>query len=210
MAINEITKTGRAFRKLIDKENMRWLKLSFWTSSSDVESADGKNVEEKIGAINCITSDTDNESENIAASIKSVNQMKMSFQDGVNSICELLNKLGFTPDSQSLDDVLKCISCMHEERFTEGKASAEGTLYFNLAAYINGGNPNYGGNGGMDGKPTTLPRQNTVPISIKISNGSAQVLSSASSVSSPRWVSDRINDGFSASASINSVLFVQD
>ena len=34
MAINEITKTGRAFRKLIDKENMRWLKLSFWTSSS--------------------------------------------------------------------------------------------------------------------------------------------------------------------------------
>ena len=52
MAINEITKTGRAFRKLIDKENMRWLKLSFWTSSSDVECADGKTVrseERRVG-----------------------------------------------------------------------------------------------------------------------------------------------------------------
>ena len=209
MAINEITKTGRTFRKLIDKENMRWLKLSFWTASTDVECADGKTVEEKIGAINGITSDSDNESENIAASIKSVNQMKRSFQDGVNSIYELLNKLGFTPDSKSLDDILNSINKLHEDRFEEGKASAEGILRFNLDAATIGGNPLYGGNGGIDGRPGNRSRSETIPVTIRISNGTASITSSPVSVNAPVWVSDRINDSFYGSASISNLYFTQ-
>ena len=121
MAINEITKTGRVFRKLIDKENMRWLKLSFWTSSSDVECADGKTVEEKIGAINGITSNPNDESEDIAASIKVVNQIKMAFQDGVNKIYNKLIGLGFTPNQNSPDGINDAIEKIYNDRYKKGQ-----------------------------------------------------------------------------------------
>lgn len=121
MAINEITKTGRVFRKLIDKENMRWLKLSFWTASTDVEFADGKTAEKKLGAINGISSDPDDESEDIAASIKVVNQIKKAFGDGVNKIYNKLVGLGFTPDSNSPDGVSAAIDKVYNDRYEKGK-----------------------------------------------------------------------------------------
>lgn len=125
MAINEITKTGRAFRKLIDKENMRWLKLSFWTASTDVEFADGKTAEKKLGAINGISSNPDDESEDIAASIKAVNQIKKAFRDGVNKIYNKLVGLGFTPDSNSPDGISDAIAKVYSDRYEKGKQDVE-------------------------------------------------------------------------------------
>lgn len=134
MAINEITKTGRAFRKLIDKENMRWLKLSFWTASADVEFADGKTAEKKLGAINGISSNPDDESEDIAASIKAVNQIKKAFRDGVNKIYNKLVGLGFTPDTNSPDGISDAIAKVYSDRYEKGKQDVEpvilrGTVY---------------------------------------------------------------------------------
>ncbi len=75
MAVNEQTVTGRKFRKLIDEANKLWQRISFWTKASDVEFNDGQTAENKMGAISGITSDLNGESENIAASIKAVNQL---------------------------------------------------------------------------------------------------------------------------------------
>lgn len=75
MAVNETIVTGRKFRKLIDETNKLWQRISFWTKSSDVEFDDGKSAETKVGAIDGITSDLSGESENIAASIKCVNEL---------------------------------------------------------------------------------------------------------------------------------------
>ena len=75
MAINEVTVTGRKFRKLVDETAKLWQRISFWTKASDVEFEDGKNAETKLGMINGITSDINGDSDNIAASIKVVNEL---------------------------------------------------------------------------------------------------------------------------------------
>lgn len=79
MAINEKITTGRKFRRLIDKESKLWQRISWWTRSSDVEFDDGKTAEQKLGAINGITSDVNNESEDIAASIFLVHNVDNKF-----------------------------------------------------------------------------------------------------------------------------------
>ncbi len=75
MAVNETIVTGRKFRKCIDVANKIWQRISFWTKASDVEFNDGQTAENKMGAISGITSDLNGESENVAASIKVVNQL---------------------------------------------------------------------------------------------------------------------------------------
>ena len=52
--------------------------MSFWTHSKDVEFVDGKTAETKVGAINGITSDISGEADDIAASIKCVNELNAS------------------------------------------------------------------------------------------------------------------------------------
>ncbi|MCM1232122.1 MAG: hypothetical protein NC489_18530 [Ruminococcus flavefaciens] len=202
MAINEVTVIGRVFRKLIDKENMRWLKISYWTHSSDVEFRDGRTAEEKLGQINGISSDTNMSRADIAASTKSIYEIKQSFQDGVNSIYDLLIKLGFTPDSKSLEDILNCINKMHTDRFEEGKSSAEGILRLTLGAITYGGNPSYGGNIGNHGN-----RYNLLPVSIEIRDGKATVISGTPSINGPRYISEGINDPFFGSANISNVSY---
>lgn len=46
--LNEKIITGRKFRKLLDKKNKLWLRLSFWTKASDVEFDDGTVLEGKF------------------------------------------------------------------------------------------------------------------------------------------------------------------
>ncbi|MCM1253711.1 MAG: hypothetical protein NC321_12895 [Clostridium sp.] len=75
MAINEQIVTGRKWRTLVDEATKLWQRISFWTKASDVEFDDGQTAENKMGAISGITSDLNGESENIAASIKAVNQL---------------------------------------------------------------------------------------------------------------------------------------
>lgn len=72
VGINEKIVTGRKFRRLIDKDSKLWQLISWWTKARDVEFDDGKTAEQKLGNINGITSDTDNESDDIASSISAV------------------------------------------------------------------------------------------------------------------------------------------
>lgn len=81
--INEVSITGRSYRILVDKAAKLWQKVSYWTHSSDVEFKDGKTAEEKVGAINGITSDISKEDEDIAASIKPVHIMKTNLDNGI-------------------------------------------------------------------------------------------------------------------------------
>ncbi len=75
MAVNETIVTGRKWRRCINVANKLWQRISYWTKASDVEFDDGQTAENKMGAISGITSDLNGESENIAASIKAVNQL---------------------------------------------------------------------------------------------------------------------------------------
>lgn len=58
MPINEVIQTGRKFRKLIeDGDTQKWVRLSTWTHSTDVEFEDKHTAEEKVGDIKGITAD---------------------------------------------------------------------------------------------------------------------------------------------------------
>ena len=87
---NIIEKTGKSYN-IFDKINNVWNKCSFWTHSNDVFYPDGKSATTKHGAINGITSDLSGEAEDIAASIKCVNQLN----DSLNAVNTNLG--GFTP-----------------------------------------------------------------------------------------------------------------
>lgn len=76
MAINEKIVTNRKHRKLIDKESKLWQRISFWSKASDVEFDDGKTAQNKLGAINGITSDYENfQNNDIAASIGAIHEV---------------------------------------------------------------------------------------------------------------------------------------
>ena len=74
-----IEKTGKSYN-IFDKINNVWNKCSFWTHSNDVFYPDGKSATTKHSAINGITSDLSGEAEDIAASIKCVNQLNSSLE----------------------------------------------------------------------------------------------------------------------------------
>ena len=75
-----IEKTGKSYN-IFDKVNNVWNKISFWHKASDCEFDDGKTAQNKLGAINGITSDLTGEAEDIAASIKCVNQLNSSLDN---------------------------------------------------------------------------------------------------------------------------------
>ncbi len=79
MAVNETIVTGRKFRRLIDESAKRWQRISWSTSSADVEFNDRKTAEQKIGNINGITSDLNNERTDLAASANAVCQVNRKF-----------------------------------------------------------------------------------------------------------------------------------
>ena len=60
MAINETIVTGRKYRRCVDAATKAWQRISFWTKSTDVEFEDGKNAEEKIGAIDATVNQLNN------------------------------------------------------------------------------------------------------------------------------------------------------
>ena len=92
MAINEQIVTGRKFRKLVDETNKIWQRISFWTKAADVEFNDGKTAEQKLGAINGITSDLTCEDPKIAASAKSVKTLHTTINNVSTSLTSALNK----------------------------------------------------------------------------------------------------------------------
>ncbi|MBD5395207.1 MAG: hypothetical protein HDR71_13290 [Lachnospiraceae bacterium] len=103
MAVNETIVTGRKFRKLIDETTKLWQRISFWTKASDVEFDDGENAETKFTNI-----------------LKIVDDLKQGFQDGVNKIYDKLSELGFTPNTNSPDDVNEAIQGIYDERYKLG------------------------------------------------------------------------------------------
>ena len=80
-----IEKTGKSYN-IFDKINNVWNKCSFWTHSNDVFYPDGKSATTKHSAINGITSDITGEAEDIAASIKCVNQLNSSLESMSNKL----------------------------------------------------------------------------------------------------------------------------
>lgn len=72
--IGDTISKGHYFNVCTDEINKTFETRSFYTDSEDVKFADGKNAENKIGAINGISSSTTANAEDVAASIKRVNE----------------------------------------------------------------------------------------------------------------------------------------
>lgn len=81
--INEVIETGKAERKLIDKAAKLWLRISRWTHASDVEFYDGKTAQDKVGAINGISSDFNVGKDDIAASSILTKNIKDDLNEGI-------------------------------------------------------------------------------------------------------------------------------
>ena len=76
----EIITKDRKEYNIWDKINGVWNRLNFLTNAKSVDFDDGKTAQNKLGAINGITSDLTGEAEDIAASIKCVNQLNSSLE----------------------------------------------------------------------------------------------------------------------------------
>ena len=74
----EIITKDRKEYNIWDKVNNVWNRLNFLTNAKSVDFDDGKTAQNKVGAIDGITSDLSGESETVAASIKCVNQLNNS------------------------------------------------------------------------------------------------------------------------------------
>lgn len=70
-----ITTKERVPYRIWDKVNSKWNELKFKTNANSVDAEDGKTLETKVGVINGITSDLSGEADDVAASIKCVNQL---------------------------------------------------------------------------------------------------------------------------------------
>ena len=120
---NIIEKTGKSYN-IFDKINNVWNKCSFWTHSNDVFYPDGKSATTKHGAINGITSDLSGEAEDIAASIKCVNQLNSSLTTKTSNIKTYVGsdgKLHFK-DASGADTVLNFSSSVFgTHTFTKGE-----------------------------------------------------------------------------------------
>ena len=81
----EIITKDRKEYNIWDKINGVWNRLNFLTNAKSVDADDGKDLQTKVGAINGITSDLTGEAEDIAASIKCVNQLNSSLNVRYNS-----------------------------------------------------------------------------------------------------------------------------
>lgn len=80
--VNEVTVTGRKFRKLVDEATKLWQRISFWTKASDVEFDDGMTAEMKMGAVDGITDSLASTSSKIAASAKALKQVNDKLAQG--------------------------------------------------------------------------------------------------------------------------------
>lgn len=119
--INEIKVTGRARRVLIDKAAKLWQRISVWTHASDVEFDDGKTAQDKVGAINGITSDFEKGTQDIAASSILTKKIKNDLNDGIiNDRIQLIilpdGTLGWKKDGA--DTVLPFSSFRKENIYT--------------------------------------------------------------------------------------------
>lgn len=74
----ETTSIGHFWNRCVDTVNNLFETISFWTSSKDVEFADGNNAETKLGAIKGITSDFNTTDAGYAASMTSVSALNSS------------------------------------------------------------------------------------------------------------------------------------
>lgn len=81
--VNEVTVTGRVYRRLIDKAAKLWQRISYWTKACDVEFDDGKSAQEKVGNINGITSDFELGAQDIAASSLLTKKIKDDLNAGI-------------------------------------------------------------------------------------------------------------------------------
>ena len=96
-----IEKTGKSYN-IFDKVNNVWNKISFWHKASDCEFDDGKTAQTKVGAINGITSDLTGEAEDIAASIKCVNQLNSSLEKLIKVKVITLDTTSISPNDEAV------------------------------------------------------------------------------------------------------------
>ena len=116
--VNEQIVTGRKFRKLIDERSRLWLRCSFWTKACDVEFNDGETAETKFSNMT-----------------NTINNLKTSFQIGVNKIFNYLKGLGFTPSSNSPDGICDAIQNVYNKRYTDGRTQGQNDVKDNPGAY---------------------------------------------------------------------------
>ena len=116
--INEQIVTGRKFRKLIDEASRLWLRISFWTKACDVEFDDGETAETKFSNMT-----------------NTINNLKKSFQDGVNKIYNYLKGLGFTPNPNSPDGICSAIQNVYNKRYSDGRTQGRQEVISNPGEY---------------------------------------------------------------------------
>lgn len=92
----EIITKDRKEYNIWDKINSKWNRLNFLTNAKSVDFDDGKTAQNKLGAIDGITSDLSGESETVAASIKCVNQLNSSL-GGLNFAQDAEGNWGYIP-----------------------------------------------------------------------------------------------------------------
>lgn len=119
MAINEQIITGRKFRKCIDVLNRLWIRISFWTAASDVEFADGKTLEQKLGSINGITDSLDSTDLKSALSAKAGKVLN----DKIGTISEKLMEVILKLSGLSF-------KVLTQEEYNALSDKDENTLYF--------------------------------------------------------------------------------
>lgn len=101
----EIISKDRVPYKIWDKVNGVWNKLNFTTNTRSVDADDGNNLEDKIGAINGVTSDFSCEDESIVASMPAVASKISELNNALSSISDvdIIDTVSVVNDYVSLD-----------------------------------------------------------------------------------------------------------
>ena len=95
--------------------------MSHWTKANTLEFDDGKTAQDKLGAIDGISSSRESNSDKIAASTALVSELnsdlesfQTSFQDGCNALVSKCTELGVAPVTNSPYDIANAIQSIYE------------------------------------------------------------------------------------------------
>lgn len=126
--IGDTVSKGNYFNVCTDETNQTFETKSFYTDSEDVKFADGKNAENKMGAIKGITSDLNTTTTGYAADMTTVAKLNSSLNDSNTSESFNFGSLngvrGFFTNPSRADDSFVPFS--QSKKFKIGKFSGQG------------------------------------------------------------------------------------
>ncbi len=170
--VNEVTVSGRKFRKLVDEATKLWQKISFWTKASDVEFDDGMTAEIKMGAVDGITDSLASTSSKIAASAKALKQVNDKLAQGrLEFVVNDDGSIGYRLDGA--DTVLPFNSRFNGVIMRYYKKSTDSSAYLSIYDNPTTGYYNYGAAYDPDTRKTTIKYPGRYSMMISDNNGYA-------------------------------------